>query len=67
MLTFGSLFAGIGGFDLGLERAGMRCKWQVEINPYAQAVLKKHWPAAPVAAALAGSQDSTDGRKTALA
>ena len=44
MLTFGSLFAGIGGFDLGLERAGMRCKWQVEINPYAQAVLKKHWP-----------------------
>jgi len=44
VLTFGSLFAGIGGFDLGLERAGMRCKWQVEINPYAQAVLKKHWP-----------------------
>jgi DNA (cytosine-5)-methyltransferase 1 len=44
MLTFGSLFAGIGGFDLGFERAGMQCKWQVEIDPYAQAVLKKHWP-----------------------
>lgn len=43
-LTFGSLFAGIGGFDLGLERAGMRCKWQVEINPYSCAVLEKHWP-----------------------
>jgi DNA (cytosine-5)-methyltransferase 1 len=43
-LSFGSLFAGIGGFDLGLERAGMVCKWQVEIEPYAQAVLKKHWP-----------------------
>jgi DNA (cytosine-5)-methyltransferase 1 len=43
-MTFGSLFAGIGGFDLGLERAGMVCKWQVEIEPYAQAVLKKHWP-----------------------
>lgn len=44
MLTFGSLFAGIGGFDLGFERAGMECKWQVEIDPYCQRVLAKHWP-----------------------
>jgi len=36
-MTFGSLFAGIGGFDLGFERAGMTCKWQVEIDPYCQA------------------------------
>lgn len=43
-LTFGSLFAGIGGIDLGFERAGMACKWQVEIDPYAQRVLAKHWP-----------------------
>ena len=43
-LTFGSLFAGIGGFDLGFERAGMVCKWQVEIDLYAQRVLAKHWP-----------------------
>ena len=43
-MTFGSLFAGIGGFDLGLERAGMTCKWQVEIDPYAIRVLEKHWP-----------------------
>ena len=44
MLTFGSLFAGIGGFDLGFERAGMECKWQVEIDDYANKVLAKHWP-----------------------
>ena len=43
-LTFGSLFAGIGGFDLGFERAGMVCKWQVEIDEYATRVLEKHWP-----------------------
>ena len=43
-LTFGSLFAGIGGFDLGFERAGMVCKWQVEIDDYANRVLRKHWP-----------------------
>ena len=43
-LTFGSLFAGIGGFDLGLEAVGMSCKWQVEIDPFAVAVLEKRWP-----------------------
>jgi DNA (cytosine-5)-methyltransferase 1 len=43
----GSLFSGIGGFDLGLERAGMRVIWQSEIDPYASAVLRKHWPHVP--------------------
>jgi DNA (cytosine-5)-methyltransferase 1 len=44
VITFGSLFAGIGGIDLGFERAGMECKWQVEIDDYATKVLEKHWP-----------------------
>ena len=40
--TFGSLFAGIGGFDLGLERAGMQCMWQVENDPFCISILEKH-------------------------
>lgn len=47
MLTVGSLFSGIGGIDLGLERAGMTVKWHSEIDPYACRVLKKHWPDVP--------------------
>jgi hypothetical protein len=44
--TMGSLFAGIGGFDLGFERAGFKTRWQVEIDPYCQKVLAKNFPEA---------------------
>lgn len=46
-MTFGSLFAGIGGIDLGLERAGMECLWQVEKDAWCRKVLTKHWPDIP--------------------
>jgi DNA (cytosine-5)-methyltransferase 1 len=41
------LFSGIGGFSLGLERAGMRTVAFCEIDEYARAVLRKHWPDVP--------------------
>jgi DNA (cytosine-5)-methyltransferase 1 len=46
-VKFISLFSGIGGFDLGFERAGMECVAQVEIDDAARAVLEKHYPDVP--------------------
>lgn len=43
-----SLFSGIGGFDIGLERAGMQTVAFCEFDPYCQAVLKRHWPEVPI-------------------
>lgn len=40
----GSLFAGIGGFDLGFERAGFETVWQCEYDEAARSVLRKHFP-----------------------
>lgn len=41
---FGSLFAGIGGFDTGFENAGFSCAWQVEWDKNCQKVLSHRWP-----------------------
>jgi DNA (cytosine-5)-methyltransferase 1 len=45
--TCGDVFAGIGGMSLGLERAGFTVRWQVEVDPYCETILARHWPAIP--------------------
>lgn len=43
-LSLGSLFSGIGGFEVAAERLGMRVAWSCEIDPFGRKVLAKHWP-----------------------
>ena len=45
--TVGSLFAGIGGIDLGLEWAGFETAWFCEQDEYCQKILARHWPGVP--------------------
>lgn len=47
LLRYISLFSGIGGFDLGFDRAKMQCVLQVEKDEKARAVLAHHWPNVP--------------------
>lgn len=46
-ITFGSLFSGAGGLDLGLEQAGMKCTFQVENDKHCLTLLNRHWPDVP--------------------
>ena len=43
-MKVGSTFSGVGGLDLGLERAGMQVIWQAEIDDWCRRVLTHHWP-----------------------
>ena len=45
MPNFASFFSGIGGIDLGFERAGFDVKFQCEIEPFCTSILQQHWPA----------------------
>jgi len=47
MTTYGSLFTGAGGFDLGSDAAGWECKFQVEWERHPTSVLQHHWPDVP--------------------
>ena len=42
-----SLFSGVGGFDYGLENAGMQTVFQCEWDKHANTILNKHWPSVP--------------------
>ena len=58
------LFSGIGGFELGFERAGFSIAAMCEIEPYCRAVLKKQWPSVPIyedVCALTGERLCLDG------
>lgn len=43
----GSVCSGVGGLDLGFERAGMQVAFQCEIDAYCRAILAQHWPGVP--------------------
>lgn len=43
-MRYASVFAGVGGFDLGFDAAGMQPTAQVEINKHSRAILARHWP-----------------------
>lgn len=47
-MKFASFFAGIGGFDLGFQQAGMTPVFHCEIDPYCQKILRRHWPEVPL-------------------
>jgi DNA (cytosine-5)-methyltransferase 1 len=46
-LTYGSLFSGVGGFDMGFDQENYECVFQVEWDKHCQNILAKHWPEVP--------------------
>lgn len=48
MVRLSSVCSGVGGMDLGLERAGFKLSWLCEIDPACRSVLRRHWPNVPI-------------------
>lgn len=46
IFTHGSLFSGIGGFDLAAQWMGWHNAFHCEIDPFGQKILKYYWPCA---------------------
>ena len=61
-MRFVSLFAGVGGFDLGFERAGMTCVGQVEIDKKCVEVLERRWPNVPKHDDVLTAKEWADGQ-----
>ena len=57
-LKVASFFAGIGGFDLGFERAGMETVYQCEIDKFCNNILNHHWPIVPKGTDITQIQDA---------
>jgi len=61
-LTHASFFSGVGGLDLGLERAGWRTVSVSEIDPYANTVLAERWPGVPNLGSITALADDARGQ-----
>lgn len=65
--TYATCFTGIGGFDLGLDRAGFHPLWMCENHIYARRVLEKRYPGLPLYGDIKGLDESSLLRPTVLA
>ena len=43
-MRYGSIFTGIGGFDVAFDELGMDCLWQCESDKYCREILARNWP-----------------------
>lgn len=64
-MNVASYFSGVGGLDLGLERAGLRVVSQCEADPWRRRVLAWHWPGVPITDDVRDESQGPGGRRDA--